>query len=121
MEEIAPASIAVTARLGASGDHDGGGHGGVVAALARGDVGITPVHIEDLAERVCLRLTPGTVQPRQTRGIGPKLCHWSLARGSGPSAGMIARARGSGNPLASAICHHSSRVIGGDERKSDGE
>jgi len=93
MEELAPPSIAFAARLRAARDHDRRRHGPVVRAVACRHVGVAPVDIEDLGERVGVGFATGAVQPRKDGGVGVELRHGDLWREGVPGAGLIARVR----------------------------
>src|SRR5262245_6940851 len=77
VQDVAPASVVVAARLGASRKVRGRGHHFVFGAVARRAVGFAPAYVENLKARVGVGLTTGTVRARDTRCVRKVICHRS--------------------------------------------
>lgn len=80
MKQLTPEPVDVASRLGAAREQRLARHRGVVGAVAGGDVGVTPVDVENLVVRVSVGLTPGTVRARDNRRVGEEVRHLILAR-----------------------------------------
>jgi len=84
VQDVAPASVVVAARLGASRKVRGRGHNFVFGAVARWKVGFAPAHVENLKARVGVGLTTGTVRARDTRCVRKVIRHRSKTHGITP-------------------------------------
>ena len=98
MDQLTPATIGIAARLGATGQKTVSAHRGIVAAFPGGRVQLAPAHIEDLSDRIGIRLTARTVGTSDRGAVGQVVRH-------GPSRGAIAVTRPGpeANPQAFAI------------------
>jgi hypothetical protein len=98
MDQLTPTTIRVTSGLGAAGEKAVGVHRGIITATPGRRMKFAPAHIEDLADRVGIRLTARTVHTGDRGAVGQVVRH-------GPSRGAIAVTRPGPrwNPQAFAI------------------
>jgi hypothetical protein len=82
MHQLAPASIVVAARLGASRQKGLGSHRAVVGAVPRGRVRRAPTDVEDLTARIGVGLAVGAIGTSDSGGVRQEVRHRSTARNS---------------------------------------
>src|SRR5262249_30849827 len=91
VQDVAPASVVVAARLGASRKVRGRGHHFVFGAVARRKVGFAPTHVENLKAGVGVGLAAGTVRAGNTRCVRKVIRHRSTTHATAPPASTMPR------------------------------